>query len=164
MKICKLGKFHKKNEFDCGKRSLNDYLAKIAKQDVEKNVAVCYILEGEENKVIGYYTLSSGSISKEEIPDNVSKKLPRYSDIPFAAIGRLAIDKNYHGKGLGGYLLVDAFTEIFKVSEVLGIAGVFVDPKDDAAIKFYERFGFIKLNTSDRMFIPMATIRELLND
>lgn len=164
MKICKLGKSHKKNEFDCGKRSLNDYLAKIAKQDVEKNVAVCYILEGEENKVIGYYTLSSGAISKEEIPDNVSKKLPRYSDIPFAAIGRLAIDKNYHGKGLGGYLLVDAFTEIFKVSEVLGIAGVFVDPKDDAAIKFYERFGFIKLNTSDRMFIPMATIRELLND
>ena len=139
-------------------------MAKIAKQDVEKNVAVCYILEGEENKVIGYYTLSSGSISKEEIPDNVSKKLPRNSDIPFAAIGRLAIDKNYHGKGLGGYLLVDAFTEIFKVSEVLGIAGVFVDPIDDAAIKFYERFGFIKLKTSDRMFLPMATIRELLMD
>ncbi|SMD42419.1 Acetyltransferases [Aquiflexum balticum DSM 16537] len=164
MKICKLGKSHKKNEFDCGKRSLNDYLAKIAKQDVEKNVAVCYILEGEENKVIGYYTLSSGSIPKEEIPDNVSKKLPRYSDIPFAAIGRLAIDKNYQGKGLGGYLLVEAFTEILKVSEVLGIAGVFVDPIDNAAIKFYELYGFIKLNTSDRMFLPMATIRELLKD
>ncbi len=164
MKICKLGKSHKKNEFDCGKRSLNDYLAKIAKQDIEKNVAVCYILEGEENKVIGYYTLSSGSISKEEIPDNLSKKLPRYSDIPFAAIGRLAVDLNYQGKGLGAYLLIEAFTEITKVSEVLGIAGVFVDPIDDDAIKFYALFGFIKLNSSDRMFLPMATIRELLKD
>lgn len=164
MKFCKLEKSHKKNEFDCGNRPLNDYLAKIAKQDVEKNVAVCYILEGEDKKVIGYFTLASGSIPKDEIPDDLSRKLPRYSDIPFAVIGRLAIDKTYQGKGLGGYLLMEAFTEILKVSEVLGIAGVFVDPIDNSAIKFYELYGFIKLNSSDRMFLPMATIRELFDD
>lgn len=162
MRICKLGKSHKKSEFDCGKKPLNDYLAKIAKQDVEKNVAICYILEGEEKKVIGYFTLSSGSISKDEIPEKESKKLPRYSDIPFAVIGRLAIDKNYQGHGYGDYLLVEAFSEILKVAEVIGIAGIFVDPIDIAAIKFYEKFGFIKLNSSDRMFIPIATVRELL--
>jgi GNAT superfamily N-acetyltransferase len=164
MKISKLGKSHKKSEFDCGKRPLNDYLAKIAKQDAEKDVAVCYILEGDENNVLGYFTLSSGSIPKEEIPEKVSKKLPRYSDIPFAVIGRLAVDKNHHGKGLGAFLLNEAFTEILKVSEVLGIAGVFVDPIDDDAIKFYGLFGFIKLNSSDRMFLPIATVRELLKD
>ncbi len=164
MNICKLGKHHKKNEFDCGKRPLIDYLAKIAKQDVTKGVAVCYILEGEENKVIGYFTLSSGSISKEEIPEKGFKKLPWYSNIPFAIIGRLAVDKHNQRMGFGDYLLVEAFTEILKVSEVLGIAGVFVDPLDDAAINFYQKFGFIKLNSSEKMFIPMSTVRELLTN
>ena len=163
MRICKLAKTHNKKEFDCGKGPLNDYLSKIARQDVEKDVAVCYILEGADNRVMGYFTLSSGSVSKEEIPEGIAKKLPRYADIPFAAIGRLAIDKNFQGKGLGEYLLIEAFTEIIKVSGVLGIAGVFVDPIDDSAVKFYQKFGFIKLNSSDRMFIPMATVRELFN-
>jgi ribosomal protein S18 acetylase RimI-like enzyme len=157
-----LEKSHKKSEFDCGKRPLNDYLTKIAKQDVEKDVAVCYILEGEGGKVMGYFTLSSGSISKSEIPEKESKRLPRYSDIPFAVIGRLAVDINYQRNGFGDYLIVEAFTEILKVAEVLGIAGVFVDPIDDSAIKFYQKFGFVKLNSSDRMFIPMATVRELM--
>lgn len=164
MTICKLKKSHKKNGFDCGKRPLNDYLAKIAKQDVEKGVAVCYVLEGEEERVVGYFTLSSGSIPKEEIPEKESKRLPRYSDIPFAVIGRLAVDRKYQGKGYGDYLIVEAFAEILKVAEMLGIAGVFVDPIDDSAIKFYGKFGFVKLNSSDRMFIPMATVRELMAD
>lgn len=164
MTICKLKKTHKKSEFDCGKNLLNDYLAKIAKQDVEKDVAVCYILEGEEDSVVGYFTLSSGSIPKEEIPEKESKILPRYSDIPLALLGRLAVDKKFHGKHYGEFLLLAAFTEILKVADVIGIAGVFVDPIDDSAIKFYEKFGFIKLNSSNRMFILMGTIRELLVD
>lgn len=164
MRICKLEKSHKKGEFDCGKRPLNDYLAKIAKQDVEKGVAVCYILEGEDNKVMGYFTLSSGSISKDEIPEKESKRLPAYSDIPFALIGRLATDKNYQGKGYGEYLLIEAFTRILQVSEFVGIAGIFVDPIDISAVKFYEKFGFIKLNSSDRMFVTIITVRQLLAD
>ncbi|WP_209331240.1 GNAT family N-acetyltransferase [Lunatimonas salinarum] len=164
MRICKLKKTHKKKEFDCGKQALNDYLAKIAKQDAEKDVAVCYILEGEDGEVVGYFTLSSGSIPKEEIPEKESMKLPRYSDIPLAVIGRLAIDKKYQGRKLGDYLLVEAFGEIIKVAEVLGIAGVFVDPIDESAVNYYPKFGFIKLNSSDRMFLPIATIRELLRD
>lgn len=164
MKICKLKASHKKSEFDCGKQPLNDYLAKIAKQDVEKDVAVCYILEGEDGEVVGYFTLASGSIPKEEIPEKESKKLPRYLDIPFAVIGRLAVDKKHQGRKLGDYLLVEALGEILKVAEALGIAGVFVDPIDESAVNYYEKFAFIKLNSSDRMFLPIATIRLLLRD
>lgn len=164
MKICKLGKPHRKKEFDCGRKSLNDYLAKIAKQDVEKGVAVCYILEGEENRVLGYFTLSSGSVPKEEIPREELKRFPLYSDIPFAIIERLAIDKNFQGRGFGDFLLIEAFTKILEISEVLGIAGVFVDPIDDSAVRFYLKFRFIRLNSSNRMFLPMATIKNLLND
>jgi ribosomal protein S18 acetylase RimI-like enzyme len=162
MRLCKLKKTHRKSEFDCGKKFLNDYLAKLAKQDVEKNVAVCYILEGEEDKIIGYFTLSSGSIQKDEIPEKEAKKLPRYADVPFAVIGRLAVDKQYQGKGYGDYLLVEAFTQILNVAELVGVAGIFVDPIDTSSIEFYRRFGFIKLNSSDRMFIPIATVRDLL--
>lgn len=161
MKLCKLKKTHRKSEFDCGKKLLNDYLAKLANQDVEKNVAVCYILEGEEDEIIGYFTLSSGSNPKDEIPEKVAQRLPRYTDVPFAVIGRLAVDKKHQGKGFGDFLLVEAFSQILNVAELVGVAGIFVDPIDASSIEFYRKFGFIKLNSSDRMFIPIATVREL---
>ena len=38
---------------------------------------------------------------------------------------------------------------------------VIVDPLDDAAVKFYQKYEFIQLPDSGKMFLPMATIAEL---
>ncbi len=48
--------------------------------------------------------------------------------------------------------------------EAVASMAVIVDPIDDEAKAFYKHFGFIALESSNRMFIPMATIAQGFNE
>lgn len=71
-----LNSSHKKNHFVCEEPSLEAHLRKQAGQDVKRQVAVCFILKGEDNAIKGYYTLSADSVDRALIPENLQKKLP----------------------------------------------------------------------------------------
>jgi len=157
-----LGKRHKKSEFSCGNTILDNYLQRQAKQDVKRKLSACFILRDREDGVKGYYTLSNAGIPREVIPEKVSKKLPRaYNSLPVTLLGRLAINEKHKGQGLGKLLLIDALKRSFEVSEIIGSMAVIVDPIDENAEKFYEKYGFVKLPDSGKMFLPMKTIEEL---
>ena len=91
------------------------------------------------------------------------KKLPpSYQDIPATLLGRLAIDSVYKGQGLGELLLIDALKRSYDVSKSnVGSMAVIVDPIDENAVKFYEKYGFIRLPDSGKMFIAMESIAQL---
>ncbi len=161
IKIEILNKQHNKSDFDCENESLNRYIKKQASQDFKRKLSVCYVLIDENNKIIGYYTLSSISILHKDLPENLAKKLPQsYRDIPATLLGRLAVDKNYKGKGLGKLLLIDALKKSFEQSKKIASLAVIVDPIDDNAVHFYKKYGFILLD-SKKMFMPMKTILKL---
>ena len=72
-------------------------------------------------------------------------------------MGRLAIDKDFKGLGLGGALLADAMSRAAH-SEITAYAMV-VDAKDKKAATFYQHHGFIVLpNSPLTLFLPLATI------
>lgn len=154
---------HKREIFSCGKELLDNYLWRQAKQDVKRKLAACFVLVDKETKKIsGYYTLSSNSISHDLIPDSFKNKLPKsYLSLPAILLGRLAIDKNFQGQGIGKILLVDTLKRCFDTSDSIGAFAVIVDPIDKEAERFYEKYGFIKLPDSGKMFLPMKTIKEL---
>lgn len=84
-----------------------------------------------------------------------------YHNLPAVLLGRLAVDKNYKGKRLGEYLLLDALKKSFEVSlSYIGAMAVIVDPLDADAEKFYAKYDFIRLD-SGKMFLPMQTIGSL---
>lgn len=83
--------------------------------------------------------------------------------IPAIILARLAIDRRHQGMGLGGALLAEALMHICRVSDQLGVAGAFVDAKDEAAAQFYQHHGFVPLpSDSLRLFMPLSQIRTLL--
>jgi len=152
-----LNSFHKKNLFVCEEPSLEGYLRKQAGQDVRKQVAVCFILEGQDGAIKGYYTLSADSVDRNFIPVHLQKNLP-YKNLPVTLLGRLARDSSYKGQGIGELLLADALRRAYQASSTIGAWAVVTDPINDKARAFYEGFGFISLE-SGRMFIPMETIK-----
>jgi len=153
---------HKKKDFNCGKPLLDNYLHIQAKQDVKRKLSACFVLEGDENIIKGYYTLSSASIKKDLLPEAIIKKLPpAYSDLPVTLLGRLAVDNSYKGQRLGELLLLDALKRCYDASVNIGSMAVIVDPLDGDAEKFYLKYGFISLPDSGKMFIPMTTVFEL---
>jgi GNAT superfamily N-acetyltransferase len=156
-----LNSLHKRNSFTCEEPSLEDYLKKQAGQDVKRQVAACFILEGHGGIIRGYYTLSSDSADRALIPKELQKKLP-YKTLPVTLLGRLARDASYKGQGVGELLLADALKRAYQASSTIGSCAVVTDPINEKARKLYERFGFISLD-SGRMFIPMDTIKASLS-
>lgn len=57
-------------------------------------------------------------------------------------LGRLAVDKEYNGKGVGSGLLKDAVLRVIQASEIVGIRAILVHAISEDARKFYERKGF----------------------
>lgn len=156
-------KSFKRSKFSCKKESLDAYIKTQVSQDVKKHLAVCFVLpDAKTEEVLGYYTLSNGSIPYTDVPHKLRKKYPKsYDNIPVTLLGRLAIDKRMQGKGLGSKLLIDALKRCFKAAEELGSVAIIVDPLDEDAEDFYNHYGFIKLPDSGKMFLDMKTIKQL---
>lgn len=110
----------------------------------------------------GYHSLSATSFQRDDLPADQAKRLPRYP-VPAALLGRLAVDANMKGKGLGSYLLMDALDRILLATRTLAVHALIVDAKDEAATAFYGKYGFIPFaNERQRLFLPMATVRKLI--
>lgn len=152
---------HERSGFSCGVEALDRYLQSQAGQDSRRRVAAPYVLlEPPSAAVIGFYTLSNTSIRGAELPSAFVKRLPRYPVLPATLLGRLAVDTDRRGSGLGTLLLLDALRRCLG-SETASIA-VVVDAKDDVAVAFYERHEFLRLpDQPNRLFKPMAEIEKL---
>jgi len=153
---------HDKKNFLCGKELLDNYLHTQAKQDVKRKLSACFILSVRK-EIKGYYTLSSATIQRDLLPQEIIKKLPpSYKDLPATLLGRLAIDSRYQGQGLGELLLIDALKRSYDtlISSIASIS-IIVDPIDEGAVMFYKKYGFILLPDSGKMFIPMDTVSKL---
>ena len=157
-----LGSSHDRVAFSCGVEALDNYLRKQASQDAAKRVAVCFVLTPDGKTIAGFYTLSQYAVDLVALPDALAKKLPKYPEVPATLLGRLAVSRDFKGRGLGEFLLLDALSRALVQSRQVASAALLVDAKDDAARKFYERYGFLALpNIPDRLFLPMNTIEKL---
>ncbi len=155
-----LTKTHDRQSFDCGVPSLNQYLQRSARQNQDKDIGRTHVLVDEgQNRIWGYYTLSSATIDFDEYPE--SARLPLYP-IPAILLARLAVDQSRQGEGLGRDLLLHALSVARRHADIIAAAAVVVDALDDAAQAFYEKYGFQTLNKPGRhLYLTMKKIRML---
>ena len=157
-----LGKRHDRKNSDCGQASLGLYLHRYANQDIRRRVNRAFVASppDEPQRVIGYYSLSAGSLAAADLPEKFRHRLPRYP-VPVALLGRLFVDKSYQGQGLGAVLIADALQRIVLASQVMAVYAVVVDALNESAAEFYRQFGFIPLPSQPlKLFLPMDTVTE----
>jgi ribosomal protein S18 acetylase RimI-like enzyme len=152
-----LGAQHDRARFKCDVAALDGYFRTQATQDARRRASACYVaVQDETNAVAGYYTLAAGSVPLTDLPESLSKRLPRYPSVPVARVGRLAIDQAFQGRKLGAALLADAALRALR-SEVAVFALV-VDAKDDAAVAFYRHHGFEMYGGQPKhLIVPLAS-------
>jgi predicted GNAT family N-acyltransferase len=158
-----LGKHHQRDDFDCGSEPLNRYVRMQARQEMERDVAIVYVLVPSDRptRIAGFYSLSSTAVRLSEWPEPTRRKLPRYPIVPATLIGRLAVDQEYRGLRLGERLLIDALRRSLKASQTVASVAVIVDAKDKTGVAFYLRYGFISFPDQPlRLFLPMKTIAQ----
>lgn len=129
---------------------------------MDHHIAVVYVLyDSAEERIAGYYTVSSLSV---ELPEGKRKGLAKYPEYPATLIGRLAVDEDYRGKGLGGRLLLDALGRALAGSRTVASYAVVTDAMNEKAHAFYSRYGFVPLPSTSherRLFLPMSTVETL---
>ncbi len=147
---------HDRRGFASGVEALDRYLAEHVSQDVRRNVASCYVARlPESTRILGYYTIAMAGTSLEELPAEAAKRLPKYSSIPAARIGRLAVDLSVRGQGLGSTLLLNAVARAIRSD--IAVFAIIVEAKDETAAAFYRHHGFEPLvGERLRLFLPVA--------
>ena len=155
-RIERLTAAHDRDGFSSGVEALDRYLKVQARQDARRSISTCYVAVAQQGNVLaGYYTLSMSSVPLLDLPQPVTRRLPRYPTLPAARLGRLAVDTRFRGQGLGRALLESAIQRI-ETAEIAAFA-VVVDAKDDAAALFYSRLGFVALrDTPLTLFLPVS--------
>jgi ribosomal protein S18 acetylase RimI-like enzyme len=154
---------HDRAAFVCDSPALERYLKTQARQDVEKRLAAVFVLTANGKTVAGYYSLSQFSVQAERIPDQIRRKLTQYQEIPATLIGRLARRTAFRGQGVGELLLMDALRRCHLHAKEVGEWAVLVEAKDERAIAFYKKYGFLEIQGhANRLFLPMETVSKLL--
>jgi GNAT superfamily N-acetyltransferase len=139
--------------------ALDRYIGQQASQDVKKHFASVFVMVHEEREgdILGFYSLSMASVPLGSLPEAQRAAMPRYPNVPAARLGRLAVSSSSQGQGLGGLLLVDALLRAARSD--LAWAAFVVDAKDERAVFFYKKFGFLAFQDEPRrLFLPRASV------
>lgn len=155
---------HRLDGFDCGKPQLDDWL-KAHAFDNEGRSSRTYVVAAQAGadagNAVAYYTLANGSVTRAEVPRKIRQGLP--NPVPVMVLGRLAVDRNHGGKGIGPALLREAMQRTLEASQIAGLRALIVHAIDDDAVGFYAKYGFQLFPAGSRtMFLPIETLRQAL--
>ncbi|OQW78078.1 MAG: hypothetical protein BVN35_04895 [Proteobacteria bacterium ST_bin11] len=159
LKIETLNAIHQRKAFDCGDSNLNTYLQQYARQNVKHRINRVFVATDTSapQTILGYYTLSAGSVRAGDLPPEYKNRLPNYP-VPIALLGRLAVDQQHQGQRLGTILLADAVQRVEQASAVMAVYAILVDALNPAAAEFYRQFGFIEFPGQPlKLFLPLSS-------
>ncbi|OCQ54100.1 Acetyltransferase (GNAT) family protein [Photorhabdus australis subsp. thailandensis] len=130
---------HNVDNFNSGVDTLDNWLIDRALKNQKENASRTYVVSENKN-VIAYYSLATGSIMSEEAISKFKRNMP--NPIPVIILARLAVDKNYQGKGFGRYLVKDASIRVAQAADLVGVRGLIVHAISEDAKEFYKSVGF----------------------
>jgi GNAT superfamily N-acetyltransferase len=159
-----IARAHHRTAFDCGEPDLDEYLSRYARQNHESGGAKCFVAAptDEPTRILGYYTLSPASLEYARTPALIAKGLGRY-DVPVFRLGRLAVDRQVQGRGLGGALLLRSAARCLRVAEEVGGVALLIDAKNDNAALWYEGYGAVRLQDAPlSLMLPLAVAAKAL--
>lgn len=151
------------SDFDSGEPSLDGYLADRALTNHLADLARCYVcIDSDDNKVVGYYTLSAVAVEHANPPGRVRRNAP--DPVPAVLLGRLAIDAKAQGAGLGRFLVRDAILSTLAAADRIGVRMLLVHALHERAVGFYEALGFNRSPTDPlHLYLLLADARRSLD-
>lgn len=140
------------------KPELDQWLKEYAGQHERTGNTRTFLAVDETGGVVGYYATTTYRLDLNEAARAFGLGRRRYP-VPAVLLARLAVDKQLHGRGLGGRLLVHALTEIAHASRSVGFEIVVVHAIDPEAVTFYARAGFTRFEDHPlHLFMPVKNL------
>jgi len=139
-----LAEHHDLSAFNSDEPVLEDWLRQRALRNMKSAATRTYVIcPAESTVVVGYYALCMGQMLATDVTGSMRRNMP--SQIPAVLLGRLAIDRKWQGKGLGGYLLRDVVRRARRAAQDVPARLIIVHAISPAAEAFYQHYGFTRL-------------------
>jgi GNAT superfamily N-acetyltransferase len=139
-----LQKEHPRRQFNSGQPEVDDWLRTKAWQHQKKRLSVTKVLLDENRRITGYYTLATGQVDFSELPDDLTKHLPRRS-LPVAVLVWLGVTTSHQSQGLGHLLLAQALRDCHEAGDTFAFVAVILDCLTDAGKTYYQKWDFREL-------------------
>ena len=153
---------HDVSAFDSGVPELDTWLKRRALQNEASGASRTYVVSAG-GQVVGYYALATGAIAQQEATGKVRRNMPE--PIPVMVLGRLAVDREHQGRGLGSALVKDALLRTLNAASIAGIRAVLLHAISDDAKRFYENAGFSTSPVDPMtMMITLADVGRVLGE
>ena len=168
--VRKLRKTSNVSLFDCGDKDLNDFVSNESWLYQKARLSTTYILESSTGEIDGYFSLAHDRISMSDFENKTDfnrfrkKRFPnskRMKSYPAIKICRLGISIKLKGQRLGSGLL-NLIKTMYLNDTKAGCRFITVDAYRDA-IPFYEKNGFIPLNTDDEDDVTRVLYFDLMD-
>jgi GNAT superfamily N-acetyltransferase len=159
LEIEKLTSNHQVKSFKSGKHPLDLFLKRHALKNQKADSSQTYVAH-RNGSVVGYYSLTVGSVDRKDCPPEITSETPPGYPIPVILLARLAVHRSEQGRGLGGALLQDAFYRIASAAEIVGARALLVHAIDSEARTFYEHFNFDEFPAGSlHLMLPLKELR-----
>lgn len=155
---------HDRAAFFCGVDRIDNFLRKTAANQQDNDLTrVNVACLDDSNEIVGYCALSAHSIDTSTLPTEARRKLPSYDAISAVYLSIVAVHSDFQGKGLGRFLMMDAFERCVRTGELVGAHFIVLDALDKRAAKLYRALGFVDLPGHEpRMLIAMKVVRRAI--
>lgn len=138
---------HRRDEFDCGDVSLNEWLHRYAGQNRRRDTAATWVVVDDHSQVVAYACVSMTSVDRSAAPTRLGKGAP--ARIPGLLIGRLGADQRVSGHGLGTALVLHILRKAVEINASVACRAVVVDALNPEAFRWWQRFGFVPFDPDD---------------
>jgi GNAT superfamily N-acetyltransferase len=150
-----IGAEHDLSRFSCHRPALDVWLRDRALRNEGRSARTYVVCRGAI--VVGYYSLATGAAGQAGLPGKLRRNMP--DPVPMMVLARLAVDRSCQGQGLGGGLLRDAVLRVIEAHKAVGFRALLVHAKDDEALAFYLRYGFVEFPLGTKtLFLPIETL------
>jgi len=102
-------------------------------------------------------------VGHAEAPSTLKRNRP--DPVPVLVLGRLAIHKDHHQKGIGTALLNDAIRRAVQAARIAGITALLVHALSEPARRFYLSRGFIESPVKPMtLCLMLGTVEQALRE
>ena len=143
---------------------MNEFLRRYARKSHERGGAKTFLAidDAGDKTIVGFYSLSPASVDYIRTPEIIRRGLARY-DVPGFRLARLAVDRRWQGRGIGGQLLLAAGRRCLWAASQVGGVVLVIDAKNERVAAWYAGYGAVPLLDAPlTLLLPLATVEAAL--
>jgi GNAT superfamily N-acetyltransferase len=138
---------HDREQFDSGEPVLDESLRRYAGQNRRRDAAATWVITDAHDMVVAYASVAMTGIDRSAAPEVLAKGAP--DPVPALLLGRLAVDHQYAGFGIGTTLAAHVLATAVELNEKAACRAVVVTALTQSARTWWERLGFHRFDPDD---------------